>query len=121
MSSPIISRAVPARNRAPFIVATLPTKNPRIITMPAIERPDPTPPAMAIRRPTRDQGRALELLGHAIQYLIDENRHCNRGDARNSLAVRTLMNMNRTIFYECEPVLPWPVRLRQWMTSFCAA
>jgi hypothetical protein len=49
-------------------------------------------------------GRALEILGHAIEYLTDEMVF--RGIALNSSdpqleAVQLLMALNRQVYYEC--------------------
>jgi hypothetical protein len=70
-----------------------------------------TAPAAAAVRPrfrrrciTPQAGRALEILGHAIEYLTDEFVH--RGgsfSARNDQleAVQLLMALNRQVYYEC--------------------
>jgi hypothetical protein len=60
------------------------------------------------RRITPQAGHALEILGHAIEYLTDEFVH--RGvdmSAHNSdlEAVQMLMALNRQIYFEC-PVAP---------------
>jgi hypothetical protein len=81
----------------------------------------PPPPARALRRPTPQQGRALELLGHAIEYLLHEDRRYSRGESSGSDAVRLLMGLNRAIFAECEIVVPLGERLRSWMMSHTAA
>ena len=60
------------------------------------------------RRIDRNAGRALEVLGHAIEYLTDEFVHeggslfSNCGELE---AVQILMALNREIYYEC-PVVP---------------
>lgn len=58
----------------------------------------------ARRRITPDAGRALEKLGHAIEYLTDEMVH--RRDALSPgapdmQAVQILMALNRSIYDEC--------------------
>ncbi len=60
------------------------------------------------RRISPNAGRALEMLGHAIQYLTDEYVH--RGgsfSARNGevAAVQLLMEINRQIYFDC-PAVP---------------
>jgi|GEM_PF-2345596 hypothetical protein len=117
MSFPYSANTVPTRNQMPFVVPQQRTAE--VIPMPE-PAPEP-PPAVAMRRPSQEQGRALELLGRAIEYLVDEHNHYNRGEAVDSDAVRLLMQLNRAVFAECEVVLPWAVRLRQWMTSMVAA
>jgi hypothetical protein len=53
-------------------------------------------------------GRALEILGHAIEYLTDEYAY-ETGSMQASNgeldAVHLLMSLNRQIYYEC-PVQP---------------
>jgi hypothetical protein len=52
-------------------------------------------------------GRALEILGHSIEYLIDEadfeGKPFNDGDPRCQ-AVKLLMALNREIYFECPEV-----------------
>lgn len=60
------------------------------------------------RRISLEAGRALEILGHAIEYLTDE--HVHRGGSLSAQdpeleAVQMLMALNRQIYFEC-PVVP---------------
>jgi hypothetical protein len=60
------------------------------------------------RRISPEAGHALELLGHAIEYLMDEYVHeTNKLSATDPQvsAIRLLMSLNRQIYYEC-PVIP---------------
>jgi hypothetical protein len=58
------------------------------------------------RRIDAESGRALEILGHAIEYLTDEWVHAGDSGAHGPLdAVQILMAANRKIYYEC-PVEP---------------
>lgn len=60
------------------------------------------------RRITPQAGRALEILGHAIEYLTDEFVHEGQplsADNRQIIAVQLLMAVNRQIYYEC-PIVP---------------
>ena len=64
---------------------------------------------------SRDAGRALEALGHAIEYLTDqfvENGVYDKGDLE---AISLLMRLNREVYYEC-PVAPtlWE-RVKGWL------
>ena len=72
-------------------------------------------PSNRRRRITPEAGRALEILGHAIEYLTDEFVH-QGGDLRagNSQleAVQLLMARNREIYYECPEVVTVTDRLR---------
>jgi len=63
-----------------------------------------------VRRPSQQQGRALELLGHAIEYLIDSELGGPFGEGLSKPsptleAVQILIRANREIFAAC------PVRL----------
>jgi len=59
-------------------------------------------------RITPQAGHALEILGHAIEYLTDEYVHqdlefsANNGELQ---AVQLLMALNRQVYFEC-PVVP---------------
>jgi hypothetical protein len=61
------------------------------------------------RRPSIEQGRALESLGHAIEYIYDsqvyhsENGVLSQGDME---AVQILMRLSREVFNECKEVAP---------------
>jgi hypothetical protein len=60
------------------------------------------------RRVSPEAGRALEILGHAIEYLTDEFVHAGGllSDSNGQLdAVQLLMALNRQIYFEC-PVTP---------------
>jgi hypothetical protein len=71
------------------------------------------------RRTSLQQGQALEVLGHAIEYLIDSrmffiDRPSSRAD---SDAIHLLMLRSRQIFRECIEVVPPAQRLRAWISS----
>jgi hypothetical protein len=61
------------------------------------------------RRIGTQAGRALEILGHAIEYLSDEyvNEHGAAFSARNEKveAMQLLMALNRQVYFEC-PYVP---------------
>lgn len=60
------------------------------------------------RRISPEAGRALEILGHAIEYLADEYVHDGvtfSADDPQLKAVHLLMVLNRQIYFEC-PVVP---------------
>lgn len=64
--------------------------------------PKPTSPVR--RRATREQGEALEILSHAIEYLVDSHLYrANEFDA-DGPAIRLLMNCSRAVFAEGEQV-----------------
>jgi len=59
------------------------------------------------RRIDPQAGRALEILGHSIEYLTDEFVNaCGTGAAVNAQleAVQLLMAVNRQIYFECPEV-----------------
>jgi hypothetical protein len=74
-----------------------------------------------LRRPTPLQGRALEVLGHAVEYLVDSRLQPGSEASLHSdeLAVQLLMRLNREVFAECAPVVPFGRRLhlllRRWL------
>ena len=60
------------------------------------------------RRISRESGRALEILGHAIEYLTDEMVY--RGEDLRAAcgeleAVQILMDCNRQVYFAC-PLVP---------------
>lgn len=76
------------------------------------------PAAPRRRRIDPRSGRALEILGHAIEYLTDEYVH--QGGplcAHNSQveAVQLLMAANRAIYFACPEVPTLGERLRRWL------
>jgi len=63
-------------------------------------------------------GHALEILGHAIEYLTDEFiREGGSFSADNSQlqAVQLLMALNRQIYFECPEVPPLTQRLMSFL------
>ena len=55
------------------------------------------------------QGDALEILGHAIEYLADEYVHEGRSFSANDgqlQAIQLLMAVNRQVYFECPEVPP---------------
>jgi hypothetical protein len=70
------------------------------------------------RRITAQAGHALEILGHAIEYLTDEFVY--RGgeiSPRNAQleAVQLLMGLNRQVYFECPEVTTMGDRLRSML------
>src|SRR5471030_473521 len=56
------------------------------------------------RRITPEAGHALEILGHAIEYLTDEYVHEGGALSANDsriMAVQLLMALNREVYFEC--------------------
>ena len=65
-------------------------------------------------------GRALEILGHAIEYLTDEYVHeggsLSAHDPRLE-AVQLLMARNREIYFSCPEVPGFGERIRSFLTG----
>ena len=71
-------------------------------------------------------GRALEMLGHAIEYLTDEYAlsafqvgTLETGDPRIE-AIQMLMALNRQIYYACPEIEPAFRRMARWMLGIPA-
>ena len=62
------------------------------------------------RRPTASQGHALEVLGHSIEYLVDQRMRRDAGLSApaDSVAEQVLMRLSREVFAECAKVVPAP-------------
>ncbi|HWZ50744.1 MAG TPA: hypothetical protein VNW54_04695 [Granulicella sp.] len=79
-------------------------------------QPDQRP---SLRRPTPAQGRALEILGHAIEYLVDSRLASagvlSRTDEQE--AIKLLSRLNREIFAECPEILPTGARVKRWLAG----
>jgi hypothetical protein len=61
-----------------------------------------------------EAGRALEILGHAIEYLADEYAHrAERFSAHDGevAALQLLMRVNRQIYFDCPEV---PSMIDRW-------
>lgn len=70
------------------------------------------------RHITPEAGHALEILGHAIEYLTDE--YLNEGGAFSASdsrlqAVQLLMARNREIYYSCPEVAGFGKRIRSFL------
>lgn len=91
----------------------------------SVSLPALAPAALAVdtraprrRRISREAGHALEILGHAIEYLSDEFVHeggsLYAGEPRLD-AIQLLMALNRQVYFGC-PVAPTlGQRIRAWL------
>jgi hypothetical protein len=92
----------------------------------------PVPPAQNVRPVTAaphvrsnrrrhidpQSGRALEILGHAIEYLADEYAHEGKSLSASDPqveAIQMLMALNRKIYYQCPEVPTFAERLRSML------
>ena len=89
------------------------------VNLPTARGADAAAQSWRPRKITPEAGRAIEMLGHAIEYLADEFAvECrNRTDSATVgkhpqvAAIELLMARNREIYYSC-PVIPsWKARL----------
>jgi len=76
------------------------------------------------RRMTPQAGRALEILGHAIEYLTDEFVH--QGETMSPgnpqlEAVQLLMALNRQVYFECPETPTLGQRFRSVFSMRAAA
>jgi hypothetical protein len=94
--------------------------NPGVAFQPAAPIPDGLNQVSAVRRRSSvQQGRALEILGHAVEYLIDSrmflvDQPATRADAE---ATQILMLLSREVFFECAAVVPPARRLKLWIAE----
>jgi hypothetical protein len=70
-----------------------------------------------------DQGRALEKLGHAIEYLVDSRLHRRSGSSPldnpdDREAEQLLAHLSRTVFADCREVAPPMQRLKTWLLKW---
>jgi hypothetical protein len=84
----------------------------------------PVPLAPSIRRTlSRESGHALEILGHAIEYLADEyaadvERAGPLGNADPRVeAIQILKRLNRAVYYSGTEMEPPFRRMRRWLTG----
>ncbi|ADW69235.1 hypothetical protein [Granulicella tundricola] len=70
-----------------------------------------------MRRGNMEQGRALEMLGHAVEYLVDSRLFGvdERTVKSNQEAVQILMRLSRAVFSECPEVVPVGRKFNLWM------
>lgn len=90
--------------------ASLPLSSP-VLSLPqgAISQIVAVPVNLSIRRrPSPLQGAALEMIAHAIEYLVD-----SRYGFADEAALDVLKQASRGIFSECPEVLPFATRVRR--------
>ena len=73
-----------------------------------------------VRRPgSYEQGRALETLGHAVEYLVDSRLrlHDQQAAPGERDAIELLIHLNRAVFSECPEGVPFGRRVRRWFAA----
>ena len=73
---------------------------------------------MRRRRISPEAGHALEILGHAIEYLTDEFVYAGGSFSDHDgqvEAVQLLMGLNREIYFGCPEVPTFGDRFRAWL------
>jgi hypothetical protein len=81
---------------------------PEFAPKPLLPKPSPVR-----RQTTPSQGRALEALGHAIEYLVDSRMFAEWESPSDAVAVRMLMACSRDVFAECAVIQPWHQRVQK--------
>jgi hypothetical protein len=93
-----------------------------------ISTPAPAQEALPVRSKRRRRidpasGRALEILGHAIEYLTDEliqQRGIVSANDPQVEAVQILMALNRQVYFACPEVLTFGDRCRSLLRRHSA-
>ena len=68
-----------------------------------------------LRRPDRVHGRALEVLGHAIEYVVDSRLKSDEClSAETQAAVMLMSARSREVFAECPEVIGLATRFTRW-------
>ena len=82
--------------------------------MPRAPRMASKPPR---RRPTTEQGRALAILSHAIEYLVDVRLPEGGTSDSDNQAVRLMMSASRAVFEECPVAVPLKQKVSGWFSG----
>jgi hypothetical protein len=108
-------RATPTLESAPLTLAEMLVHH---ITTAADARRSRSATRVLRRRPSPSQGRALETLGHAIEYLIDMRmmRDSDASSLADMEAEQLMMRLNREVFAECREIAP-AARPMDWLAK----
>ena len=100
-----------------FLVPKTSVEPKRVLTMPS--RPAAPRAAQIRRRPSRSQGQALEILGHALEYLVDSRMFLSkeRKTRADGEAIHILSSCSREVFAECPEVVPVSQRIKSWVVE----
>lgn len=91
---------------------------PRPVSLPQFDAAVMPWPEIIRRQPDMQQGRALEILGHAIEYLVDSRMFLTSEPVTlaDLEAGHILKQLSRTVFDECREVVPLSRRLSHWLS-----
>lgn len=71
------------------------------------------------RRPGKTQGKALEILAHALEYLVDSGYdQGNLGSPEAQEAVQLIAQKSRAVFAECPEIVSWSQRFTRSLPRF---
>jgi hypothetical protein len=75
-----------------------------------------------LRRPTATQGRAIEILGHAIEYLVDSrlasaDEFCSPAAQE---AIQLLSRANREVYLAAPEMTSGGGRVMRWLLRICS-
>lgn len=75
--------------------------------------------AVSRRQPDVRQGHALEILGHAVEYLVDSRMFMagTLPQAADQYALQILMHSSRAVFAECAEITPLWTRIARWAAA----
>lgn len=76
--------------------------------------------AISRQKPTPTQGRGLEILGHAIEYLLDTYVVFPSGKPSDDdlEAAQILIRANLSVFSECREIVPLSRQLAMWLMQW---
>jgi hypothetical protein len=106
----------------------------RVVLPASADRRKHPRPRQVPRTPGKSQGRALEVLAHALEYLVDSelnreslnceslNRESLNRESKDRLAVQEaahlLAEKSRAVFAECPKVATFSQRIGRWLPEF---
>jgi hypothetical protein len=113
-------------NHDPYFGWTLPSKPQNVVEKPrggwlATLGSSPQPRTFVRRRLSAEGGRALEILGHAIEYLADEYAAdlADKGPLGSAdprvAAIQILKERNRALYYSGTEVQPAFRHMKRWL------
>ena len=114
--APLPEEFAGAVNHDPYFGSTMRARPQNVLGTPS-----PQPRTLVRRRLSAEGGRALEILGHAIEYLADEYAAdlADKGPLGNAdprvAAIQILKERNRAIYYSGTEVQPAFRRLKRWL------